>query len=74
MALHDGNAVVCCFPVFSQNTTIKGKVVDEMGEPVIGVNVTVVGNKSLGAISDLDGNFTLSVPTNATLSVSFIRI
>lgn len=60
------------FPVFSQNTTIKGKVVDEMGEPVIGVNVTVVGNKSLGAISDLDGNFTLSVPTNATLSVSFI--
>ena len=59
------------FPVFSQ-TTIKGKVVDEMGEPVIGVNVTVVGNKSLGAISDLDGNFTLSVPTNATLSVSFI--
>ena len=60
------------FPVFSQNTTIKGKVVDEMGEPVIGVNVTVVGNKSLGAISDLDGNFTLNVQQNAILIFSYV--
>lgn len=60
------------FPVFSQNTTVKGKVVDELGEPVIGVNVTVVGNRSLGAITDLDGNFTLTVPASSTLEVSFI--
>ncbi len=60
------------FPVFAQNTTVKGKVVDDTGEPIIGVNITVVGNKSLGAITNLDGNFTLSVPANATLDISFI--
>ena len=47
-------------------------MVDDTGEPIIGVNITVVGNKSLGAITNLDGNFTLSVPANATLDISFI--
>lgn len=51
---------------------IKGKVTDESNEPLIGVNISVAGNASVGTITDLDGNFTLKVPANATLKISFI--
>lgn len=43
---------------FSQ-TTITGNVVDENGQPVLGANVVIVG-KAVGAVTDFDGNFTLS--------------
>ena len=56
----------------AQNRTISGKVVDQAGVPVIGASVIVVGNSTIGTITDLDGNFSLSVPAGATLSVSFI--
>ena len=52
--------------------SISGQVVDELGEAIIGANVTVVGNKSLGTITDIDGNFTLTVPQGTTLEVSYI--
>lgn len=52
--------------------TLTGNVVDETGMPVIGVNVKVKGT-TIGAITDLDGNFTLKgVPANATLVVSYV--
>ena len=57
--------------VYAQNITVKGPVKDAMGE-VIGANVVEKGNTSNGTITDLDGNFTLSVPKGATLVVSFI--
>lgn len=54
-------------------TTIKGNVSDESGEPLIGAAITVVGNKSAAAVTDLDGNFQLKAPSNhVTLSVSYI--
>lgn len=59
-------------PVSAQNVTVKGTVSDENGEPIIGANVTVVGNKSLGTITDLDGNFSLSTPTKGTLKITFV--
>lgn len=53
-----------------QESTIRGKVIDNTGEPVIGANVKVKGTTN-GTITDIDGNFTL---TNAkgTLVISFI--
>ncbi|MDR0895350.1 MAG: TonB-dependent receptor [Prevotellaceae bacterium] len=60
--------------VMAQTTTVQGIVTsDEDGQPVIGASVMVVGT-SLGAITDLDGKFTISnVPSSAkTLQVSFI--
>lgn len=52
--------------------TVSGNVVDETGLPVIGVNVKVKGT-TIGAITDLDGNFTLKgVPQNAVLVVSYV--
>ena len=39
-----------------QNSTVRGKVVDASGEPVIGASVVVKGTTT-GVITDLDGNF-----------------
>ena len=69
-------ALIAIFTLLSsasaQTRTISGKVVDQTGVPVIGASVIVVGNSTIGTITDLDGNFSLSVPAGATLSVSFI--
>ena len=56
---------------YAQSITVKGHVKDAFGG-VIGANVIEKGNPSNGTITDLDGNFTLSVPQGATLVVSFI--
>lgn len=50
---------------------IKGTVVDNLGEPVIGANVVEKGTTN-GTITDMNGNFSLSTSPNATLEVSFI--
>lgn len=58
---------------FAQNISVKGVVVDKMtSEPIIGASIFVVGNTSTGTISDIDGKFTLVVPKNSTLSISYI--
>lgn len=51
---------------------IKGRVLDENGEPIIGATIRQVDNKAYGTVTDVDGNFTLSVPENARLQVSYI--
>lgn len=57
--------------VFAQ-ISVTGKVMDEAKEPIIGANVTVKGQKA-GTITDLDGNFTISVPNQSSvLVISFI--
>lgn len=55
----------------SNDLRIKGTVVDETGQPVIGANIVVEGTTN-GTISDLDGNFMLQVPEKADLRVSYI--
>ncbi len=55
-----------------QNTiTVKGVVVDNHNEPVIGANVIERGTTN-GTITDLDGNFTLAVPSDAILEVRYV--
>jgi len=48
-----------------------GTVVDEKGEPLIGVSVKVKG-ASMGTITDIDGNFSVEAPTGTTLVFSYI--
>ena len=62
---------LCTTLVFAQQKTIKGIVVDATGEPLIGVNVSVKGT-TIVFITDIDGKYTLEVPTNATLVFSYI--
>lgn len=50
---------------------VQGHIVDETGEPVIGANILIEGT-SQGAITDLDGNFTLDTQKDAVLLVSYI--
>ena len=57
---------------WSQDITIKGKVVDNTNEPMIGVTVTVDGHQQTGVVTDLDGNYSIKVPANATLKFSYI--
>lgn len=51
--------------------TVKGTVVDAKGEPLIGVSILEKGTNN-GTITDIDGNFTLSVTESATIEVSYI--
>ena len=58
--------------VKQQNTiTVKGVVTDMQGEAIIGANILQQGTTN-GTITDIDGNFTLEVPTDAQLAVSYI--
>ncbi len=52
-------------------TQVRGTVVDESGDPVIGATIQVKGT-SQGTVSDIDGNFTLSAPAGGTLIVSYV--
>ena len=54
-----------------QNQGIKGTVVDATGETLIGASVKVAGTTN-GAVTDIDGNFTLNCKPGATLEVSYI--
>ena len=58
--------------VFAQKLTVSGQVKDALGEPVIGANVVVKGTTN-GAMTDLDGMFTINeVEKGSTIVVSFI--
>ena len=58
--------------VFAQNVTVKGKVTDSRGEPVIGATVMLSSNQSVGALTDMDGHYSISVPANSSLIFSCI--
>lgn len=52
---------------------VGGVVIDELGEPLPGANITIKGNEEVGTISDIDGKFSLkSLAPNTTLVVSFM--
>lgn len=57
--------------VFAQGNQAKGTVLDQSGEPLIGVTVKVKGSTK-GAVTDLDGHFTLDCPANSTLEFSYV--
>ena len=55
-----------------QQIVVKGKVVDASGETIIGATILQVGSQSNGAITDIDGNFTIKVPAGTTLEISYL--
>ncbi|TKG95767.1 SusC/RagA family TonB-linked outer membrane protein [Puteibacter caeruleilacunae] len=54
-----------------EDITITGTVVDEMGESLPGVSIVIKGTAT-GCTTNLDGKFSLKVPTDAVIVVSFI--
>src|SRR5690606_11127455 len=63
--------LLCIFPLWAQQQ-VSGVVTDAAtGETLPGVNVLVIGTTS-GTTTDIDGQYPLSVPSNASLSFSFV--
>ena len=58
--------------VSAQNVTVKGKVTDSRGEPVIGATVMLSSNQTVGTQTDLSGNYSISVPSSASLIYSCV--
>ena len=55
----------------ADNSTVRGRVVDVSGEPLIGATIREKGG-TRGTVTDIEGNFILSVPDSAVLQVSFV--
>ena len=56
-----------------QGRTIKGQIIDENNEPLIGVSVIIKGASTIGTITDFDGNYALEVPAGKNvLEISYI--
>ena len=58
--------------VFAQNMTVKGSVVDSQGEPIIGASVVEKGNNSNGVITDLEGQFSLTLRKGKRVVISYV--
>jgi len=66
--------LVCCglsISASAQNRAISGTVVDTKNAPIIGASVMVV-NSTIGAVTDIDGKFSLNVPAGSTIQASCI--
>lgn len=62
-------------PIYAQQEqTIKGTVVDQNGDPIIGASVRLVGKKgdNVGVITDIDGNYSLTAPKGSKVTISYI--
>lgn len=57
--------------ISQQGKRVSGRIKDEQGEPIIGANISVKGSAT-GSISDIDGQFSLEVPDNAVLLISYV--
>lgn len=67
-----GMATLLTGSVFAQKVKVDGQVLDQNQEPLIGATVRVVGANSVGAVTDLDGRFSLEADKNAKLEISYI--
>ena len=55
-----------------QNITVKGTVLDENSDPVMGATVRLKSDATKGAITDLDGKFTLQARSGETLVITYV--
>ena len=60
-----------CATVHAQDVEVSGTVTDQAGEPVVGASIMVEGTTN-GTSSDVDGHYSLKVPSNAKLTVTSI--
>ncbi len=59
--------------MLAQSTSIKGTVLDEKGEPIIGATIVVKNNTKVGTVTDVDGNFKLTVqPQFKKVAISYL--
>jgi len=64
-------ALFSCSLAFAQTQKVSGTVLDNLGEPLAGVNIVEKGTTN-GTLTDIDGNYSLNVAKGKTLVFSFI--
>ena len=69
--LHLLTLFLCANTIIAQ-TSISGNVVDQNGQPIPGVTILDNSNKDNGTVTDFDGNFSITVPSDGELTASFI--
>lgn len=63
-------SVLLAGPAFAQGArTVSGRVTDSEGQPLIGAGVSVAENPTIGVVTDMDGNYSLEIPAEATALV-----
>lgn len=68
-------ALICLFfsaQTFAQTQRVTGTVSNVDGEPLIGVSITLKGNKEIGTITDFDGKYSLDVTSSQTLVFTYL--
>ena len=63
--------VAFALPAWAQEIQVKGQVVDDKGEEIVGAAVKVK-ETSQGIITDINGNFVVKAPKNGHLIISFL--
>ena len=61
-----------CLSAQQQEIEVRGRVVDDNGEPAIGAAILLEGADNVGVITDVDGNFSLKAPQGGQLIVSYL--
>lgn len=71
--VRDNHIVISKVPVTTQQNrkNVSGTITDQQGIPIIGANIVEKGTTN-GTVTDIDGNFTLSVENDAMLFISYI--
>ncbi len=66
--------IILSYSISYGQITVRGKVTDSKGETLIGVSVALKSNRTIGAITDFDGNYTIKIPDTASkvLVISYI--
>jgi TonB-dependent starch-binding outer membrane protein SusC len=64
--------LIACANTFFAQFGVSGTVVDQDGQPIPGVTILDNSNQTNGTVTDFDGNYTISVPSDGTIKVSFI--
>lgn len=64
--------MVASIAAYAQNITVRGTVKDQNGEPLVGASVVLKGSATVYTMSDLDGAFTLKVPSDGNLEVQLL--
>lgn len=64
-------SIVLSINVYGQQMAVSGHVIDETGEPVIGATVRIIGTNT-ATVTNIDGEFTLSVEQGASIAVSYV--
>lgn len=64
--------LIVTFPTWAQNRTVRGVVVDDIGEEIIGASVKIEGSTTRGTVTDAEGKFSIEASAGEQIRISYI--